>query len=52
MANKTAARTINGIEVEMGSGNVFADRGLLLLSRWGIGPGDRLISAAKANRKH
>lgn len=28
MTNKTAARTINGIEVKMGSGNVFADLGL------------------------
>ena len=28
MTKKTAVRTINGIEVEMGSGNVFADLGL------------------------
>ena len=28
MTKKTAARTINGIEVKMGSGNVFADLGL------------------------
>ena len=28
MTPKTAARTINGIDVEMGSGNVFADLGL------------------------
>ena len=28
MTKKTAARTLNGIEVEMGSGNVFADLGL------------------------
>ena len=28
MTQKTAVRTINGIEVEMGSGNVFADLGL------------------------
>lgn len=28
MTKKTAVRTIDGIEVEMGSGNVFADLGL------------------------
>ena len=28
MTKKTAVRTINGIDVEMGSGNVFADLGL------------------------
>ena len=28
MTKKTAMRTIDGIEVEMGSGNVFADLGL------------------------
>ena len=28
MSKKTAVRTINGIDVEMGSGNVFADLGL------------------------
>ena len=28
MKNKTAVSTINGIDVEMGSGNVFADLGL------------------------
>ena len=28
MTKKTAVRTINGIEVEMGTGNVFADLGL------------------------
>ena len=28
MTKKTAVRTINGIEIEMGSGNVFADLGL------------------------
>ena len=28
MTKKSAARTLNGIEVEMGSGNVFADLGL------------------------
>jgi predicted XRE-type DNA-binding protein len=28
LKKKTAARTINGIEVKMGSGNVFADLGL------------------------
>ena len=28
MTKKTAVRIINGIEVEMGSGNVFADLGL------------------------
>ena len=28
MTQKTAARTISGIDVEMGSGNVFADLGL------------------------
>lgn len=28
MKNKPTKRTINGIEVEMGSGNVFADLGL------------------------
>jgi predicted XRE-type DNA-binding protein len=28
MTKKTSARTIDGIEVEMGSGNVFADLGL------------------------
>ena len=28
MTKKTAVRTVEGIEVEMGSGNVFADLGL------------------------
>ena len=28
MTKKTTVRTVNGIEVEMGSGNVFADLGL------------------------
>lgn len=28
MSKKAAARTIDGIEIEMGSGNVFADLGL------------------------
>lgn len=28
MTNKTAVRTVNGIDVEIGSGNVFADLGL------------------------
>jgi len=28
MTKKTAVRTIDGIEIEMGSGNVFADLGL------------------------
>ncbi len=28
MTKKTSVRTINGIEIEMGSDNVFADLGL------------------------
>jgi hypothetical protein len=51
MIKKTALRTINGIDLEMGSGNEFADLDLLL-SRWGNGPGDRLISTAEARPRH
>jgi predicted XRE-type DNA-binding protein len=50
MTKKTAVRTINGVEVEMGSGNVFADLGLPDADKLKIKSG-LVIEITKAMRK-
>lgn len=50
MTKKTAVRTIDGIEVEMGSGNVFADLGLPDADKLKIKSG-LVIEITKAMRK-
>ena len=50
MTKKTAVRTIEGIEVEMGSGNVFADLGLPDADKLKIKSG-LVIEITKAMRK-
>ena len=49
MTKKTAVRTINGIDVEIGSGNVFADLGLPDADKLKIKSG-LVIEIAKAMR--
>ena len=50
MTKKTAVRTIDGIQVEMGSGNVFADLGLPDADKLKIKSG-LVIEITKAMRK-
>ena len=50
MTRKTAVRTIDGIEIEMGSGNVFADLGLPDADKLKIKSG-LVIEITKAMRK-
>ena len=50
MTKKTAVRTVEGIEVEMGSGNVFADLGLPDADKLKIKSG-LVIEITKAMRK-
>jgi len=50
MTKKTAVHTINGVEVEMGSGNVFADLGLPEAEKLKIKSG-LVIEITKAMRK-
>jgi predicted XRE-type DNA-binding protein len=50
MTKKTAVRTIDGIEVEIGSGNVFADLGLPDPDKRQI-KSDLVIEITKAMRK-
>jgi predicted XRE-type DNA-binding protein len=50
MTKKTTVRTINGVEVEMGSGNVFADLGLPDADKLKIKSG-LVIEITKAMRK-
>ena len=50
MTRKTAVRTIDGIEIEMGSGNVFADLGLPDADKLKIKSG-LVIEIIKAMRK-
>ncbi len=50
MTKKTAIRTIDGVEIEMGSGNVFADLGLPDADKLKIKSG-LVIEITKAMRK-
>ena len=50
MTKKTATRTIDGVEIEMGSGNVFADLGLPDADKLKIKSG-LVIEITKAMRK-
>ena len=50
MTKKTAMRTIDGVEIEMGSGNVFADLGLPDADKLKIKSG-LVIEITKAMRK-
>lgn len=50
MPKRTAVHTINGVEVEMGSGNVFADLGLPEADKLKIKSG-LVIEITKAMRK-